>query len=614
MAKTKIKDKPQEQAATMGAPEKKSEEPKYEGAPEHSILLGWLTYSTEAARKKHWDYFVIDQFVRGNHNVRGNPYDNTIEIRHKTESINYPINKIFSTFRAVRAFVTRHKPVAEIEPQTSDEDAKTYARRANLLLERDNQLNNGRRLNKEWVYYGVKYGIGWRQIGYDQEKDVCQRWTVDPFDLLIGAKTGKLEDAPYVIKSVVRTIAYWKNKFPNKIVTPDNQVAADEYKRLSLQIQFQDVSSDGLSEDQQTAVGYECWYRLYKPNSLGGYINKCLFTLSEIIKFEETPYNEFPFIPYESEIMPNELYPDGHLKHVISPQRMYNLLNTQQLEYNHIVNRGRILKDKNAGFKVINAKEGQIIEVNPGKRVQFLNPPSINPSLDRQLDRAGEEIENLGGQHDASFGAAPERVSSGRAIEQLQIGDLNNVSDLRDNFEDALALEAAWILKMYSLYEKDGFIMNEEVDGETQEFAVVGKQAYSDLPINPETQKKSYFYEANGSYYDVLSVLPENQVRVSVTSQLGETKQAKLDLLIQLVKLGLPFKYLLEHLEFPNVSDIEERIAKESLAEIEMAILKQQATTPPIPGAPNGPLNQGIPSEEEAALGELEAELGGIGE
>ncbi len=183
--------------------------PKYTGStttsataktPELDILQGWYDAAKEMGRKQRWEWFVIDQFLRGNHSVRGNPNDNTVTVMRRTDHVNYPINKIFSTFRAVRGFVTRHKPVVEVEPEDSTDEAKTYARRANKLLERDNQLNNFRKINKEWVYYGVKYGVGYRQVGYDPEKKCCIRWSVDPFDLRILG-TGELEDA------LARTIA-----------------------------------------------------------------------------------------------------------------------------------------------------------------------------------------------------------------------------------------------------------------------------------------------------------------------------------------------------------------------------------------------------------------------
>lgn len=590
--------------------------------PELSILQGWLQFSKDSARKQHWQMFVIDQFLRGNHSLRASPDDNTIVVGKKTEAVYYPINKMWATFRAVRGFVTRHRPVVTVEPSKSTPEAIDYARRANATLERDNTLNNFRKINKEWAYYGIKYGVGYRQIGYDRERKCAIRWTVDPMDLLIGSNYGEMEDAPYVIKCVVRTVGYWRNKYPkskDKIV-PDNQLAEDEYKKLSLEIQYQVGQTSPSSRiDEQTALGYECWYRVFKKNKLGGVINKVVFLKNTIIEesFEETPFDEFPFVPYKSDVVPNEAFSEGHMKHIISPQRMLNVLNTQMLEYNHLVNRGRFIKDKNAGFRVINTKEGQIIEKNPGRTVQVLNPPSINPMLQSQLNLAIEFIEDLGGQHQASLGATPQRVSSGDAIEALQLGDSNNIVDLRENFEDALALEAAWILKVYSLFEKDGVVIDNKLDdGSTETFAIMGSEAYkrtgSKLP-------DKYFIEDNGDYCGVCAILPDNNVKVSVTSQLGETRQAKLNFLFRLVELGMPLLQALKYLEFPNTSDIERRIAEEQVADLQMEALKAQMAPQPgqqVPGqepiVPGGQGGLAPPPPEDAELAALNEEMGSL--
>lgn len=572
----------------MSAPAKTAETLKdpvtSDGRPDLSVLWGWFTFAEEAARRKHWEYFVIDQFVKGNHDIRGNPDDNSIEMTKATEKVNFPVNKVFTTFRAVKTFVTRHKPKIEVEPSESTPEAKKYAQRATLTIARDNQLNNGRVLNKELAHYGVKYGIGYRQIGYDPVKKVTQRWTIDPFDLFVVSKTGKFEDAPAVIKSLTRTVGYWKTKFPDANIVPDNEIAASKYKQLAFQSQFPGATAAAQRLEEQTALGYECWYRVFKPNAKGGYVNKCLFTKSEILSFEETPYTEYPFIAYRAEVVPNELYPDGHLKHTIAPQRMFNLLNTQMLEYNHIVNRGRFRVPQGSGFRIIQAKEGQIIMHKPGMPPEVLNPPGVSTLLERQLQMAGDFIEDVGGQHDASFGAMPERATSGRAIENLQLGDSNNISDLRDNFEDALSQEASWILKMYSLFEKEGVVLNDNSNTDKPDtFGVIGKEA-----VGGNVPEK-YYIEDNGSYCDVCAILPDNKVKVSVVSELGETKEARLGLLFKLKEAGLPLKVILNYLEFPNADDVMTRITEEAVADMAMETMKTSAMQPPQPRGPQMP-------------------------
>lgn len=554
--------------------------PEFPGAPELSTLTGWWDFAIESSRKKRWDYFVVDQFLRGNHSIRGNTADNTVVVARSSESVNFPINKIYTTFRAVRAFVTRHKPFITVEPYSYDKAAIDYARYANKVLDRDNTLNNFREINKEWVYYGVKYGVGYRQVGWDKTNHKAIRWTIDPFDLAIVSKFGKMEDAPAVIKTFQRPLDYMKKKFSKCEFAPDNELSPDPYKQMSLQLRYQEGGAVS-DQDKQTVTAYEAWFRVLEPNTLGGTINKVVFTRSTICDFDETPLTEYPFIPYYAEIMPNEVSGDGHLRHVIPAQRLFNLLNTQLIEYNHIVNRGRFLLDKNSGFRVINTKEGQLIFRNPGKKIESLAPPAVNPLLERQLNMTENFIQELGGQHDASQGASPDRVYSGKGIEQLQQGDSNNISDLRDNFEDALAKEAAMVLLMYSLFEKDGVVVHAQNGSTSESFVAVGHQAYE--KTGTELPETIFIDDQN---YNVTAILPQHNVKASVTSQLGETKEDRINLMVKLVELGvMPGKALLAHLEFPNVADLTSQLADEVASEIVAENLKgQQGQQPAGPG------------------------------
>jgi hypothetical protein len=429
--------------------------------------------------------------------------------------------------------------------------------------------------------------VGYRQVGFDKEKHVSVRWSVDPFDLGIGSQNGKPEDAPFLIKSIVRTVGYWRNKFPKSNVTPDNKVADDEYKQLTMQIENPMAGQIPIRDEEQTALGYEAWYRVYKENKMGGLINKCLFTKNEVLDATETPYKEFPFIAYESDIIPNEAHPEGHLKHQISPQRLYNLLNNQMLEYNYLVNRGTYQFPKGSGFEVIKAKEGRLIRHNQGKPITPVPPPPINPSLQWQIQKADDDMQLVGAFNDASFGKMPSSNASGDLVEALQMGDTNNILELRENFEDALSLEASMILNMYSLFE-EGFDLEDKYNKEGEEtidrFRVIGEKANMGKKLGGR-----YFSDDNGSYLDYLKVTEDNKVKVTVTSELGETRSARMNILMKLVELGLPLKFLFEQIEFPNTDDIMQRIAEEAVGGMAMDRLGQAGGQPVQPGQPATP-------------------------
>jgi hypothetical protein len=139
-----------------------------------------------------------------------------------------------------------------------------------------------------------------------------------------------------------------------------------------------------------------------------------------------------------------------------------------------------------------------------------------------------------------------------------------------------------------------GPLLSAEYNGDrSDQVAVVGKQAQLKLVKTPEG-KEVFFSENNGDYLDYEAILPDNHVKDSVTSQLGETRQARLDLLFNLVEAGVPLKVLMEYLEFPNTSDIFERITQEALGDIALEQMKSAATQPASPVDPNA-APQGTP-------------------
>jgi hypothetical protein len=583
------------------AKDSKNKEVKSDSPVDLGTLVGWLQYAKDISRKKNWKYFVVDQFLKGNQNITANPTDNSITVSRAGDDISFPINKMYANFRAYRTFVLRNKPKVEFSPdKLSDDQAKVDARRKNAILNRDNRLNNFRKLNYDWVYLGVKYGLSYRQLGYDKTNHTSVRWTVDPWDMLCGSPTGSFEDCPYVIKPVRRTLEYWESKYPDVNVPADNMLAEDEYKQLAMQIEMlqQGMTPDN---DKNTAIGYETWYRIFKPNKYGGLVNKCLFTKSGVVEFKETPYREYPFIAYKPEVPPNEIFPQSTMEQLIAPQRLENILNQQMVEYNYIVNRGRYEFSKDSGFEVINTIQGQLVRHAAGRTINALPIPPINPALQWQIGYADESRQLIGAQNDATLGKTPFAGASGALVEALQSGDANQLQELRDNFEDALAQEAQMILTMYDFFEGDGFVVEDEIEkGKTDQFFAIGNTAAKAKKWQPDLGEKVWV-EDNGSYLDYFRIATSKNIHATLTSELGETKQARLNFLSKLVELGMPLPYLLKNLEFPDVDDIEQRIAEEFVVQQMQDQQAQQQQAGAVQGQPQNGAPPGLDVKAEQA-------------
>jgi hypothetical protein len=228
-----------------------------------------------------------------------------------------------------------------------------------------------------------------------------------------------------------------------------------------------------------------------------------------------------------------------------------------------------------------------------------------------QLAWADEALQVIGSQNDASRGRTPFSGASGALVDSLQNADSNNISDLRDNFEDALAKEAQLILSMYSLFENDGFMMEDkQKDGTVDQYAVVG-QGYQGV-TKADNPDQKYYLDDNGGYLDYISVASDHNVKASVTSELGETTGARQELLFKLVEVGMPIKFLFKYLELPDGDDIMERIAEENVAEIaqqqmmaeQQAQMQQGGQQAPPPGVNGNPVP--MPDQQTSLIAQLQ--------
>jgi hypothetical protein len=124
-------------------------------------------------------------------------------------------------------------------------------------------------------------------------------------------------------------------------------------------------------------------------------------------------------------------------------------------EYNQIMNKIKYVTDKGAGVRIINNEHGQIIEKKRGYNITTQAISPISQAIYQQIDYAGSFIEDIGAMHDASKGRIPAGAKSGRAIEALQVGDSNNMSELVENIEDFLEDVYEYILWLASKHYQD---------------------------------------------------------------------------------------------------------------------------------------------------------------
>lgn len=560
-------------------------------------------------RKFDWEWLVRTLYVRGYHYAAYNRGTNTIVFSTRT-GVRIPINLVAAHLRGVRNQVTSFQPKWEVLPNVTTEDAFQNARYSGKVLDYIYDEAQIKRKIKEVVTDALMYSIGIWQFDVDDEGNIIIL-RCDPFDVFVdpNVKSPNLNDpiygAEYVIFANQTSIdAIKKNpEFKNTDqLQTDNLTAAAEYKRFLLQVSKNLFMTQ--KEQNQTVILYQAYLR---ERQLNGEIKIRVVTytknMNRPLKNELLDDDEYPFEVLQGDIHPGDLYGVGWIKHLIPINRVIDALESHIFEYNHFFARGKWVIDKNSGVRLIVNQHGQILEKNRGAQVQAVTVPPLPPSPMQQIANMKGYLEDISGVHDASLGRLPPNARSGVAIAELKQSDATNQGDLVDNLEDFLARAGRKILKLCAKnWTTSKLISVTGLGGKPDYFMAIGEVAKNRM-------KGKNKFKMGDRELPLAVIGAQNKVRVQVGSWLAYTKEARLEKLKELFRLGaIDQKTLLEHLEFADIDGIynrsrEERIFSANAGTKSQDVQKQygvELDEESLALAENELMNEGTPQHAEA--------------
>jgi len=555
------------------------DEEKEKGLPMDAMTLSKFqdSFGTDKDNRRYtdWAWYVYDNYVKGNHFVKFNDITQMVEAVPTGQGSRFAINKIWTTLRAVRGFVTKYDPKWYIFPEDNSTSSISKAHYKQKVLDDRWVFGQLKPKSKQCVFQGLKYSVGITEVCWDSgEKDVTYE-VLDPFDVYFGGPA-----FPYCTR-VTKTV--WKTheeiESDPKYKARVGELSTTDTKFVStLKQQFQDQTygHQNLSENDKGTIVYETFYVTKDKNEKKGKINIATYTDTQFLRHIETDYDSLwdIFNIYRTDDNPGENYGEGWVKNLIPPQKMLDILESLTMDYHHTFAKGRYVVAENSGAKIITNENGTIIQHASGKRPMVENAPSMASSVDNQISRFNVYLEDIGGQHDASLGRLPTGASAGVAIEALQEGDANNLKDLVENYNIFLTQLAYSTLKMYSKRLKTTKVIqcdDKDKDGNPDFFAIIG-----DVD-NAPTQ-----IMFGGKMIPVVKIHNEEKVRVTVDSWLAYTRDAREQRVYKHYTAGLiSRKAALDALQYSDVDKIiEDAIREEVVAKM---IQEQQAPTPEQP-------------------------------
>ena len=533
----------------------------------------WITYTKEKFEEsKNWrgtnvelQWFVNYMYYMGFQNLKYDPKTANF-VKDTKNPLTFYVNYTYMILRAVRNAVMRTQPTWDVDalPYGELKPNEGHILGEYLGFEYD-KLNIEDKTNKV-VLFGLLYGLGIYQYGYDAEADKGEGnvWveTLDPFDTYIDPYATDAKDARYVVKVVSKPLELLKkNPNYNKEVLEDlastDKMSESDYKDMIVN----NLHDAGYVKGN--VLIHETWCMTEDGVRV---ITTCN---GEILRNDPTDFDTLPFVFYKPDINLSTIYGEGWAKNIVNINKALNYLETSRLEYNILFNKGKILAPKGAGVKNITNQNGQIIQYKPGFKPEIMDMKPQGSDVERQISALGGYMQQIGAANEAFLGQTPGGVKSGIAIETLVANNYINLSDLINNLANSMEDLGEAILDMGYKHQ---LLMKPFRTDSGDMLGIVSNEASVDT---------------NGFDFPVVNI-PENpEVKVRITSGTAYTKEGKREIMQQLKAMGVISNQTL--LEAYDIDPEEEELRIQE----EIAAMQPQNQEMD----PNAPLPEGMQME-----------------
>ena len=519
-----------------------------------------LTDAKSSRRKKDFEWYLNKMFVDGQHYAAYNTVTNSIERPpRKRGEVRIVVNKVKSAKRAICNYSTRHHPKWSPVPGDLDEETITNARRSGKFLD-----YIYRKLHLETMVSGVvdealDTSVAWVEVDWDDKADdglgEVKIKSHDSFDIWCDSQAEM-----YAGKVVGRFIA----KTPKRSL---DEIASDERydKKTRTKVKEDDelaVSSlkarlirkrEGAGDKKiKRATVKEFFLWEDEPNEKEGNIRLFTYSGSHVLREKALDKKEYPLYLLQIPLDPLRIYHRSWVADSIPLNKALDRSVSQKIMYVNQALVYRIIAEVGHGVKTFTNENGEIIEINKGRKFEQMTPYPLPQTVDSLSSQLASYIEDDMGSHDAALGRLPAGARSGKTLEALQAADSNNLAGIRMALESFLAVLGKAILEIVA------------------EKYVASRVIQITEPENVEGEKVSNLRVIGGKSGSkrkgATIITGEDELIVKIGSWLGYTQEAQRETLFKLGETGvIPAEEVLRQFEFPNIEELSKKAREERL-------------------------------------------------
>lgn len=421
-------------------------------------------YVKQARRRNEYQWFINDVYYNNNQWLKYNTGDRRLQ-NVAAEKINdrVVINKVKQQVRGIVNFLNAEHPSVGVRPGDQSDDAYLRAQKEKHLCDywyRHLKMNG---VAKKISLDAAKYGIGIAKVLWDQDalsptlpfiKDNGEEKIetygevmidrCDPFEVYTDPMAQTKSDMRYIIHAPVRTVGELQSnplyKNTDKLV-PDAKLAASIMKQseLRLAVSNANVFQLGVSSGMQTVVTLEIFRKVYNPETKKWEIWVTTRTEGGILlRNEKWILDEFPFEFFQTDVAGMLLDSKGVIHDIREPNRALNEMVSQVHETARIMGKLNWLLPRGSNVNVITDQTGQFIEydITPGGAPRQAEAIALPTYIMQHIGQLVAFMEDISGMHASFNGRAPFAQASGDLVDTLSQGDQNNLTVMRDNYDD----------------------------------------------------------------------------------------------------------------------------------------------------------------------------------
>lgn len=421
-------------------------------------------YLKQARRREEFEWFINDVYYKNNQYFKYNTGTRRIQ-NISVEKMNdrVIINKVKQQVRGIVNFLNAEHPEVGIRPGDQADNAYIRAKKEKHLADYWYRHLNMNSIFKKVSLDAAKYGLGWVKVLWDNDaviptkpftdNDGNQKDTsfgevmvdrCDPFEIYPDPMAQTKRDMRYIIHAPIRTIAELKAnpRYRNKDkLAPDMRLAASLFKQAEVRLQISNANTfaAGQSNDMDTVVILECFRKIYDEATGNWDIWITVMTENGVLLRNEKWYcDEYPFEVFQTDISGMIMESKGVIHDIKEPNRALNEMVSQVHESAKIMGKLNWLLPRGSNVNVIDDETGQFIEydITPGgapRQAEAINLPTY---IMQHIGQLTAFMEDISGMHASFNGKAPFAQASGDLVDRLSQGDQNNLTMLRDNYDD----------------------------------------------------------------------------------------------------------------------------------------------------------------------------------